>query len=188
MPSPGPPESWLLIGSHQTSAAEAPNMAGMANPVHRPWGGPHAMYYVLLPICKQTPHANGDPHMHFFSDQSLYAGDPKGSSYANVCIWWSGDPNPHMQTKTVWIRLVTGLSPYAYGDHMRIPVCIRQSKSPYYATKHHMHMVSDWIIPMCIQWSCYGDPRMHTAIPIVCIRHGDGDTFDFCKVFNTIPT
>jgi hypothetical protein len=36
MPSQGPPESWLLICSHQTSAVEAPNMAGMAKWVHQP--------------------------------------------------------------------------------------------------------------------------------------------------------
>ena len=37
MPSQGPPESWLLICSHQTSAVEAPNIVGMANQACRPW-------------------------------------------------------------------------------------------------------------------------------------------------------
>ena len=40
------PKSQLLINSHQTSAAEAPNMAGMANWAYRPWGGTICNVYV----------------------------------------------------------------------------------------------------------------------------------------------
>jgi hypothetical protein len=41
------PKSQLLINSHQTSAAEAPNMAGMANQAYQPWGG--TTYNVYVP-------------------------------------------------------------------------------------------------------------------------------------------
>jgi hypothetical protein len=42
------PKSQLLINSHQTSAAEAPNMAGMANRAYRPLGG--TIYNVYVPL------------------------------------------------------------------------------------------------------------------------------------------
>ncbi len=48
---------------------------------------------------------------------------------------------------------------FAYGDLV--------TKSPY-AYNNHMQMISDKTIPICIWWS-YGDPRIHTVIPI-CIR------------------
>jgi len=41
VPSPGPPELWLLISSHLWSVAKAPNMAGMANRAYRSRGGPY---------------------------------------------------------------------------------------------------------------------------------------------------
>ncbi len=41
VPSPRPPESWLLISSHRISAAEAPIMAGMANRAYWSRGRPY---------------------------------------------------------------------------------------------------------------------------------------------------
>jgi hypothetical protein len=41
-------KSQLLINSHQTSAAAAPNMAGRANQAYRPWGG--TIYNVYVPL------------------------------------------------------------------------------------------------------------------------------------------
>ena len=51
VPSPGPPESGLLISSHRTSAAEAPNMAGIANRACRPWMEKY-MTYMCRPCCR----------------------------------------------------------------------------------------------------------------------------------------
>ncbi len=43
------PKSWLLINSHQTSAAKAPNMASIANQAYRPWERTYTMY--MCPRC-----------------------------------------------------------------------------------------------------------------------------------------
>ncbi len=45
------PKSQLLINSHQTSTAEAPNIAGTANRAYRPWGGPYTTYMYCRCCC-----------------------------------------------------------------------------------------------------------------------------------------
>ncbi len=53
VPSHGPPapELWPLIGSHLTSAAEAPNMADMAKWAHEPCGRTYTIY-MCRPCCR----------------------------------------------------------------------------------------------------------------------------------------
>ena len=127
------------------------------------------------------------PYVHNFI---IHTGIPICEPFSDPCTFAYGDPHMHMAI-TVWenthmgiqdlishmeifpvcIRLVTEISPYAYGDCTNprmhtgitchaIPVCIRGSlRSPY--------AYGDWF------WSlyAYGDcmtcnPRMHTGIEL----------------------
>ncbi len=51
VPSQGPLELWLQIGSHWTSATEASNMTGMANQAYWPWRELSVMH-MCCPCCR----------------------------------------------------------------------------------------------------------------------------------------
>ena len=75
---------------------------------------------MLITVCAQLHYAYGDPHMQIFSDPRPFAhGDSHMHTEIPVCkVTHMGiqDLISHMEIFPVCIRLVTEISPYAYGD------------------------------------------------------------------------
>ena len=108
---------------------------------------------------------NGIPICELFSDPRLFAfGDPHMHTVIPICkITHMGiqDLISRMRTTSLCIRGVTEKSPYAYRD-AQIPVCILglvSIRSPY--------AYGDYIlIPVCIRGLHTSNPRMHTGIDL----------------------
>ena len=125
------------------------------------------------PVCiRGSPYAYGDPHM-----QNYAYGDTKlNFPYAHNFIMHTGSDwkipvcikeckNPHMHTGISVHPIPVCIqgsrkSPYAYGDYILIPVCIRGLHD-----MRSLYAYGDWSWPPYV----YGDlidPRMHTWIDL----------------------
>ncbi len=122
---------------------------------------------MLITVCAQLHYAYGDPHMQIFSNPRPFAHrDSRMHTEIPVCkVTHMGtqDLISHMEIFPVCIRLVTEISPYAYGDcaNPRMHMGIKSNPCMHTGICASPYAYGDLRVPVCI--------RGLLLIP-VCIR------------------